>query len=234
LKSALFLLLCLGFSASALAARPARVDSDELPIFQELKPDSPIIRTLIKGTRVTVSNLPTQGFYRVRTNEGEVGWVSEQGLQVFDRPTEAEVKKLEKQKLEMKEQAEDKEREQEDEDVEKQEVKKKRSMMTLDVESENDEHIRKTRTSAYHHWMVNVLYGASLVDLGSLRSLTGLDLPRQGTQFGIELQYMPRKSWIPLIFRIESISVGGVIKDSSNNVYNISAGSTPIMGGRTN
>jgi hypothetical protein len=217
-------------ASAAWAARPARVDVDELPVFQELKPDSPIIRTLIRGTRVIVSNNPTQGFYRIRTNEGEVGWISGQGLQLLERPTAEQVKAVEEKELEEKEEAEDQQREKEDADADAQVIKKKRSMLTMDFDSQDQEDtVKKTRVSGYRHWMLDVFYGFSYVDLGGLRSLTGLDLERRGSQLGIELQYQYKKSWIPFILRIESISVSGISNDSSNNVYNMSVSSAPIM-----
>ena len=67
--------LILMMAASALAAQMGTVDADDIPLLQGPRKDASVIRKLKKGTHLDVSNYPTQGYYKVRTPEKEIGWV---------------------------------------------------------------------------------------------------------------------------------------------------------------
>lgn len=70
--------LFLGFvslSPSAWAARRAVVDAAEVEVRKGPTDESEILAKLSKGSQLAVSNYPTEGFYKVRTPKGEIGWV---------------------------------------------------------------------------------------------------------------------------------------------------------------
>lgn len=82
MKSIRIILMILSiWSASAHAARLAHVIVDEAEIREFPQKKAKSIGTLKKGEEVAVSNLPTEGFYKVRTKSGDLGWIS--GNDVF-------------------------------------------------------------------------------------------------------------------------------------------------------
>ena len=74
-----------GFAAGATgawAAQPARVDVDGVTLTEGPMKTSRTLAKLHKGQALAVSNYPTQGFYKARTSEGTVGWVSGDSLEL--------------------------------------------------------------------------------------------------------------------------------------------------------
>ena len=63
-----------------MAALPARVDVDESPVFDSPPVARRTIGAVRRGERIAVSNVPTRGFYKVRTQDGTIGWVSARDL----------------------------------------------------------------------------------------------------------------------------------------------------------
>lgn len=74
-RSTLIGLLFLLVSASAWAARLASVDIDGTEMYGGPGKQFPLIQKLNRGTLVTASNLPIQGFFKVRLSSGAMGWV---------------------------------------------------------------------------------------------------------------------------------------------------------------
>lgn len=72
--------------AGAGAARPARVDISGARVLAGPAPEAEVITTLDKGRSIAVSNLPTQGYYKVRLPSGEIGWMAADTLILFDAP----------------------------------------------------------------------------------------------------------------------------------------------------
>ncbi len=64
----------------ALAAQSATVDVDQLEIYDGPGKQYHVIDHLSKGMGVSASNLPTQGFYKIRTGTGQLGWVAADSL----------------------------------------------------------------------------------------------------------------------------------------------------------
>ena len=60
----------------AHAAQAAQVIVPQANVYQYPQASSNVISRLNRGDSVTVSNLPTEGFYKVRLPNGDVGWVS--------------------------------------------------------------------------------------------------------------------------------------------------------------
>ena len=80
---AAFVVACL-FSALALAARPARVDVQDAELYEGPGRGFRLIEKLPKGTGVAISNVPTEGYFKVRTSAGTVGWIAADALQITD------------------------------------------------------------------------------------------------------------------------------------------------------
>ena len=72
-----------GFESSH-AARVARVEkqdgSTDAVIFELPSVQAPTVGKIKRGKFVSASNQPTQGFYKVRTQDGRIGWISDQDL----------------------------------------------------------------------------------------------------------------------------------------------------------
>lgn len=71
-------------SPSAHAARPARVEVDGAQVLSGPSIGSPVVTTVRRGAAIAASNLPTEGFYKVRLGTGEVGWMSAESLVLFE------------------------------------------------------------------------------------------------------------------------------------------------------
>jgi uncharacterized protein YgiM (DUF1202 family) len=70
----------------ALGAQRAVVDADNVSLQQGPMKNSPSLRMLKKGTPLDVSNFPTEGFYKVRTADKEIGWVQADALDLKKVP----------------------------------------------------------------------------------------------------------------------------------------------------
>ena len=71
------LILCvLFFFQSAHAAQVGQVIVDDASVYEYPQFASKTISKLQKGQGVQVSNLPTEGFYKVRLKNGDLGWIS--------------------------------------------------------------------------------------------------------------------------------------------------------------
>lgn len=70
------LISCIGFfQNSAQAAQTAVIDVDIAPILNIPQMGAPMVEKVRRGTTVTLSNVPTEGFYKVRLPSGVVGWI---------------------------------------------------------------------------------------------------------------------------------------------------------------
>lgn len=75
-------LLFMVFSPVAFAAQSGNIIVNEARVFQYPRSDSAILQKLPRDTTLTVSNQPTEGFFKVRTPNGQLGWVSGQDILV--------------------------------------------------------------------------------------------------------------------------------------------------------
>ena len=71
-----------GFAVGAWAAQPARVEIDGAKLSEGPGKSTRTLEKLHKGQALAVSNYPTQGYYKARTAEGNVGWVPVDSLQL--------------------------------------------------------------------------------------------------------------------------------------------------------
>lgn len=82
-----FLILgMLGVLPQAHAARTAVVDVDQTELYRGPQKDSQVLTHLKKGQHVTASNYPTEGYYKVRTVDGTLGWVKANTLELGPMP----------------------------------------------------------------------------------------------------------------------------------------------------
>jgi uncharacterized protein YgiM (DUF1202 family) len=73
-------------TAPAFAARTAVVDVDQTEMLRGPQKNSEVLQTLKKGQHVTASNYPTEGYYKVRTVDGTLGWVKANTLELGPMP----------------------------------------------------------------------------------------------------------------------------------------------------
>jgi hypothetical protein len=85
---ALALLMALVLPLSAHAARMGTVDIEGTEIYDGPGKGFRLVDKLPKGAQVATSNLPTEGFFKIRTSSGVVGWVSAESLVLTDPGSE--------------------------------------------------------------------------------------------------------------------------------------------------
>lgn len=73
-------------SVTALAARAGRVDIDDTPLYEGPGKGYRLIEKLPKRTPIAASNLPIEGFFKIRTPQGTVGWASGDALVLQPAP----------------------------------------------------------------------------------------------------------------------------------------------------
>ena len=86
-------LFLLGFSVlisgtPALAARQATVDTDNVELREGPGPKYKVIEKLSLGTPVAASNQTIEGYYKIRTSNGTIGFVLADALVLQPTPTE--------------------------------------------------------------------------------------------------------------------------------------------------
>jgi hypothetical protein len=78
----LSLILFLLFAIPAEAAQSGKVITERAPIREFPDSGAPKLKEARKGETLTVSNLPTEGFFKVRIGKDEYGWISGNDLLV--------------------------------------------------------------------------------------------------------------------------------------------------------
>lgn len=73
----------------AVAAQMGKVVTDQAPIYEFPQKGARVIGKVRKGLGYPVSNLPTEGYYKLRTNSGEYGWISGNDILVEGGKVEA-------------------------------------------------------------------------------------------------------------------------------------------------
>lgn len=74
-------------SAASWSAQTARVDTPETMVYSiPNEKDARVVKVLSKGAPLAVSNVPTEGYFKVRTSDGTVGWVKATDLLLFGVP----------------------------------------------------------------------------------------------------------------------------------------------------
>lgn len=76
----IFFLLC-NLPSGSIASQKA-VTETETNLYASPDRDSPVLESLDQGKSVDASNVPTSGFYRVRTQDKKIGWIKEGDLRL--------------------------------------------------------------------------------------------------------------------------------------------------------
>ena len=77
------------------AARPARIITGDAKVFSEPRGDAEVLETLEHDAPIAVSNQPTEGFFKVKTTGGKVGWISASVIQVEgESPDEGQIQEV--------------------------------------------------------------------------------------------------------------------------------------------
>jgi uncharacterized protein YgiM (DUF1202 family) len=85
-KTICWTLVLMGIAMSAHAARKATVDVDQTEMLRGPQKDAGVLMRLKKGQKITASNYPTEGYYKVRTSDGTLGWVKADSLVLGPMP----------------------------------------------------------------------------------------------------------------------------------------------------
>ncbi|MCM0606907.1 MAG: SH3 domain-containing protein [Xanthomonadaceae bacterium] len=90
-----FLSLTLSTIASrdTQAALPARITKGELKIFVAPNQTAKVLVVLPEGTAFEASNYPIEGFYKVRLDDGSVGWAPMDKVTLYDPETQNVISK---------------------------------------------------------------------------------------------------------------------------------------------
>jgi hypothetical protein len=84
--SARVLVFLFVFSGNAFSAQVAIVDTDNTPLLDGPQKKANVIQKLKKDVRLDISNYPTEGFYKARTRDHVIGWVSADSLDLQKSP----------------------------------------------------------------------------------------------------------------------------------------------------
>ncbi len=85
-----FVLSLLGLPSFSFAAQLGKVIVDEASVYRYPRQGTEVISSLSRDQSLAVSNLPTEGFYKVRLPNGELGWVSGNDIFVGAKPAVSE------------------------------------------------------------------------------------------------------------------------------------------------
>ena len=91
MKRVLWVLVWILFCLSAIAAQPARVDEAGTPLYETLGKNKQVVQQLPRGAPVAASNYPTNGYYKVRTSDGKVGWIHADHLVFKQSPKDDDI-----------------------------------------------------------------------------------------------------------------------------------------------
>ena len=80
------LIFFLSFTHSAFAAKLGTIEGDSAPLRGSPSEKGAVIEQLSKGSVLTISNLPVNGFFKVRTGDGKIGFVPAESVREEGAP----------------------------------------------------------------------------------------------------------------------------------------------------
>ena len=83
-------------SSIAYAARTA-VLNEPADLYEKPDKKSTVLDKIVKGEPVVASNIPLQGFYKIRTRNGTIGWILEDALALGPMPSPEEIQQSQEQ-----------------------------------------------------------------------------------------------------------------------------------------
>ena len=202
----LLILLTVGLSPSAKGAQPAETTFDHVPVYDKLLPGAKILQYLNLGERVAAGNEPVQGFYKVRTLKGYIGWVEKGNLKTLERPTPEQLEEMQEKRRKLELEA----------------IKNSQKEDPLfgvrkdanGVEYEKIAPDNRLRRGLKRN-MITVFYGGDGYSLNAIRNLTGEDIPNFGTHIGAEWHFLLTPTAWPIIFRMEFMRSSNIVRNSS-------------------
>jgi hypothetical protein len=186
--------LVFGGGSIARAAQIARIDVDEAVLLESPRAESQALVKLRKGEYIVVSNYPYEGYYKARSQSGEVGFVSTQNVFIIRDPEF--LKKHLKQSPETRSLERD---------------------HTL-VEDPRTGEIRTVVPVGHNDWKVALLGGMTLFPASAINTAGGTAGFIYGFHFGLELG-VPLNERFAVLLRAESLSKSLRILRSSDGVH---------------
>jgi len=194
-------------STSAHAAQAVRVNVDLAEVFSGPGNSYEVVGKIPKGTALTASNSPTDGFYKVRTPSGQIAWIAEDSLAIGAAPpastTNAEPS-----------------------------VKEPQSSQNTTSPSPPMSPLKKSSKKSQSKFRVRGFGGLDLFNLKDVNSRVGFEEFKSGYAVGGQVGYAVTPS-VYIGLRVEKIflSVSAVDADISKNTFQFGVSSMPIMGG---
>jgi len=203
LKLILVLALSALFCSFANAAQPGRIEVDNAEIRQGPGPKFRVFQTIKKGTPLAISNFPTEGYYKIRTSDGVVGWVKSDSIFLtnFEPPA-----------------------------VEGTETQKTPKIGLVNQNETTKAPIKRSRAHL-NQYLLRAFGGLSLFSSTEANSLLGFNALSNGLNFGGEFGF-PVTSSFWLAIRIEKIQKSVLAQNETTNTnYEFNMASLPIMAG---
>jgi hypothetical protein len=202
-------LLLLGWvlgSGVAHAARNATVDGKNIQLYASPDKSSQVLGTLDDGEALQVSNYPTQGFYKVRTASGDIGWVLAAAINTDDESLPAP----ESSALDIP--------------VPKPAPSPKPTPApALDERTVDAQDLREGPVPVRNPYEIKAYVGIQKVSLSDVNNLLGTTvvntMPYFGAQFGL-----PLSGSLNLLFRVDHLTASATAVGDS-----FSLSSTPLM-----
>jgi hypothetical protein len=196
-------LLLLLASAPAFAARLGTIENDATELHESAAVKSRVIDKLAKGTQLAVSNQTIEGFYKVRTSAGVVGFVVADSLILQANPSDAPPTP---------------------ESVAMPAVPGGTPKATSSRESPNSFGERK-------HMRAKLLGGYNFFSVGDVNTLFGASVLQFGYSVGAEFDFVFTPA-LAMVIRVERLSKGVVARDlKSLETFNMELSSLPLMAG---
>ena len=205
------------------AARVGMVASDQADVLEAPSATASTVEHLAKGTPIGASNQAVNGFYRVRTLTGQIGYVHGSKLSLQDPPSAQDIER-DFAKLNLKLQ----------DPVQDTSSSPQPSQAAAPSERTSDSsdfrrYGKKNESPSDWPWSVGIRATGNL----NMYSLSGV-IVNQTLSSGIGLGgsfLLHLGSSVSVVGRVESVSKGYTLADSKNTQYLVLASSIPVMGG---
>lgn len=188
----------------AQAAQLGQIDADSAKIYRLPQGDAEIVTTVKKGDYLTVSNYPYEGYYKVRTTKGEVGFIDTNDIYVIRDP-EVLRKVLHHNK---------------------QAPQIRRDEPQVDLPTKPDREGRLGIKGPIH---ASLYGGLTLFPWSEFQTATSVTNYTGSLDFGGEVHF-PVSRDFTFGIRMDIMTKGFVIKDSGGSTtHNLSSGAIPLM-----
>ena len=215
-----FLFFHLFTSQFALAARVGMVAVEQAEVLDAPSRSASTVETIPKGAPVGASNVPTDGFFKVRTPSGRVGWVHGSKLSLQEAPSLQDIERdFARLNLKLQDPAPDA----------PSQSSAQNSPDASGGSVEYRKYGKRTETPSDWNWSLGLRATGNINFYSIADVITDYSL---GTGVGMGGTVLYRMGSVGSIaFRVESISKGYTLTDSNNVNYLVLASTLPVMGG---